>query len=158
VYFVVQDEVEQMPPMKEFFGPLMAALDGDSYASEPNGAFTKQSFIVMWEGKQVMGQVLNIVWSTGSREAGCFREVLGGPGPCSRGNKFNFRYLGEAKSPIRPKTKHVTRRGHGKSPRKAVDVVEEDKVEESEEEKRAVKKAKRTPPTGRSIPIHTATD
>ena len=49
------------PPMKEFFQPLMAALDGDSYASEPNGAFTKQPFIVMWEGKQVMGQVLNIV-------------------------------------------------------------------------------------------------
>ena len=47
VYFVVHDEVERMPPMKEFFGPLMATLDGDSYASEPNGAFTKQSFIVM---------------------------------------------------------------------------------------------------------------
>ena len=61
VYFVVQDEVEEMPPMKKFFGPLMATLDGDSYASDPSGAFTKQSFVVMWEGKKVMGQMLNIV-------------------------------------------------------------------------------------------------
>ena len=131
--------------MKECFRPLMAALDGDSYASEPNGAFTKQLFIVMWEGKQVMGQVLNIVRfgqlvaeKQGVSEK--FWELLA---PVVGGNKFNFRYLGEAKSPIRPKTKHAARRGHGKSPRKAVDVVEEDKVEETEEEKRAVKKAKK---------------
>ena len=145
VYFVVHDEVERMPPMKEFFGPLMATLDGDSYASEPNGAFTKQSFIVMWEGKKVMGQVLNIVRfgelvaeKQGVSEK--FWELLA---PVVGGNKFNFRYLGEAKSPIRPNTKHVARRGHGKSPRKPVDVVEE----ETEEEKRAVKKAKKeTPP------------
>ena len=146
VYFVVQDDVEQMPPIKEFFGPLMAALDGDSYASDSKGAFTKQSFVVMWEGKKVMGQLLNIVRfaqlvaeKQGVSER--FWEVLA---PVVGGNKFNFRYLGEVKSPNRPKQKHVARRGHGKSPRKAV--VDEDKLEESDEEKRAVKKGKNTPP------------
>ena len=37
VYFVVQDEVEALPPMKDFFGPLMETLDGESYASDPSG-------------------------------------------------------------------------------------------------------------------------
>ena len=36
-------------------------MDGDSYASDSKGTFTKQSFVVMWEGKKVMGQLLNIV-------------------------------------------------------------------------------------------------
>ena len=62
VYFVVQDEVEALPPLKIFFGPLMETLAGESYASDPSGAFSKQSFVLSWEGKRVMGQLLNIVW------------------------------------------------------------------------------------------------
>ena len=50
-----------MPPLKEFFGPLMAMLAGDRYAGDASGAFSKQLFFMNWEGKQVMGQVLNIV-------------------------------------------------------------------------------------------------
>ena len=30
VYFVVQEEVEALPPLKEFFGPPLATLAGDS--------------------------------------------------------------------------------------------------------------------------------
>ena len=43
LYFVVQDEVETLPPLKEFYGPLMATLRGDSYASDASGAFSKQT-------------------------------------------------------------------------------------------------------------------
>ena len=92
-----------------------------------------------------MGQMLNIVRfaelvaeKQGVSER--FWEVLA---PVVGGNKFNFRCLGEPKSPNGPKQKHVARRGHGKSPRKAV--VEEEKLEETEEEKRPVKKGKKTP-------------
>ena len=145
VYFVVQDEVEALPPLKYFFGPLMETLDGESYASDPSGAFSKQSFVMSWEGKRIMGQLLNIVWfaemvaqKQGVSER--FWELLA---PVVGGKKFNFRYLGEAKSPNRPKQKHVARRGHGKSARKGV--VEEEKAEAGEVEERPVKKGKTTP-------------
>ena len=46
VYFVVQEEVEALPPLKEFVGSLMATLAGDSYASDASGAFMKKSFII----------------------------------------------------------------------------------------------------------------
>ena len=32
--FVVQDEVETLPPLMEFYGPMMATLRGESYASD----------------------------------------------------------------------------------------------------------------------------
>ena len=133
VYFVVHNDVEALPPMKDFFGPVMATLDGDSYAGDPSGAFTKQSFTLSWEGKKVMGQMLNIVWFAklvGQKQGVSerFWELLS---PVVGGNKFNFRYLGAPKSPNGLKQKHVTRRGHGKSPCKQV--VEEDKLEEIEE-------------------------
>ena len=34
LYFVVQDEVETLPPLMEFYGPMMATLRGESYASD----------------------------------------------------------------------------------------------------------------------------
>ena len=105
-----------------------------------------------------MGQMLNIVRfaelvaeKQGVSER--FWEVLA---PVVGGNKFNFRYLGEPKSPNRPKQKHVARRGHGKSPRKPV--VEEEKLEEIEEAKKASEKRKEDPITGRRLPIHPTTN
>ena len=61
VYFVMQDEVDAFPPMKDFFGPPMETLDGASYPSDPSGAFSKQSFVLSWEGKRVMGQLLKFL-------------------------------------------------------------------------------------------------
>ena len=60
-------------------------------------------------------------------------------------SKFNFRYLGDAKSPNRPKQKHVARRGHGKSPRKAI-VQEEGESRDEKEEERPCKKGKKAHP------------
>ena len=122
VYFVVQDEVESFPPLKEFIGPLIAGLEGEAYGGDKTGAFSKQAFVMSWEGKKVMGQVLNIVHfaefvrnKQGVSEQ--FWEVLS---PVVGASKFNFRYLGEAKSPNRPNQKHLAQRGHGKSPRKSI--------------------------------------
>ena len=39
----------------------MATLAGDSDTSGASRPFTNQSFIMNWEGKKVMGQLLNIV-------------------------------------------------------------------------------------------------
>ena len=147
VYFVVQDEVQSFPPLKEFMGPLIAALEGESYGGDKSGAFSKQSFIMSWEGKKIMGQVLNMVHFAefvrnrqGVSEQ--FWEVLS---PVVGASKFNFRYLGDAKSPNRPKQKHVARRGHGKSPRKAI-VQEEGESREEKEEERPSKKGKKAHP------------
>ena len=51
VYFVVQQDVESFPPIKEFLGPLINTLSGDKFASDESGEFSKQSFAVQWEGK-----------------------------------------------------------------------------------------------------------
>ena len=95
----------------------------------------------------MMGQVLNIVHfaefvrnKQGVSEQ--FWEVLS---PVVGASKFNFRYLGEAKSPNRPNQKHVARRGHGKSPRKSI-VQEEEESREEIEEERPCKKGKKAPP------------
>ena len=111
------------------------------------GHFSKQSFIMSWEGKKIMGQVLNMVHFAefvrnrqGVSEQ--FWEVLS---PVVGASKFNFRYLGDAKSPNRPKQKHVARRGHGKSPRKAI-VQEEGESREEKEEERPCKKGKKAHP------------
>ena len=90
LYFVVKDEVETLLPLQEFYGPLMATLHGDSYASDASRAFSKQLFFMNWEGKQVIGQVLNIVhvaklvaYKQGVTEK--FWELLA---PVVGGNKF----------------------------------------------------------------------
>ena len=132
-------------------GPLIAALEGESYGGDKSGAFSKQSFIMSWEGKKIMGQVLNMVHFAefvrnrqGVSEQ--FWEVLS---PVVGASKFNFRYLGDAKSPNRPKQKHVARRGHGKSPRKAI-VQEEGESREEKEEERPSKKGKNLFPAERA--------
>ena len=141
-----------MPPLKEFFGPLMATLAGDSYASDVSGAFTKQSFIMNWERKKVLGQLLNIVrfGELVAQKQGVSEKFWDFLSPVVVRNKFNFRYLGELKSRNRPKQKQMARRGHGKSPCKVV--VEEEKAEESEVEERPAKKGKKTPSPSRSFP------
>ena len=57
IYFVECDPVEAMPPVKAFFGPLNATLTGDSYASNEGGEFSKQTFTICWEEKNVICQV-----------------------------------------------------------------------------------------------------
>jgi len=147
VYFVVQDEVESFPPLKEFIGPLIAGLEGEAYGGDKTGTFSKQAFLMSREGKQVMGQVLNIVHfaefvrnKQGVSEQ--FWEVLS---PVVGASKFNFHYLGEAKSPNRLNQKHVARRGYGKSRRKSI-VQEEEESREEIEEERPCKKGKKAPP------------
>ena len=49
----MQQDVESFPPIKEFVGPLMNTLSGDTYASDENAEFSKQSFTVQWEGKRM---------------------------------------------------------------------------------------------------------
>ena len=38
-FFVINDKVESLPPIKEFFGPFMSTLSGEQYASDENGSF-----------------------------------------------------------------------------------------------------------------------
>jgi len=148
VYFVVQDEVECFPPLKEFLGPLVAALEGDTYAGDKTGAFSKQSFVISWEGKKMMGQVLNLVHFAEfvRNRQGVSEQLWEVLSPVVGASKFNFRYLGEAKSPNRPNQKHVARRGHGKSPRKQIWQEEEKESLEEKEEERPAKKGKKAPP------------
>ena len=57
LFFVVAEEVEKMPPMKEFYGPLMRALEGDAYEGDQNGEFSRQMFELEWENKAVPAQI-----------------------------------------------------------------------------------------------------
>ena len=102
-----------------------------------------------WEGKKIMGQVLNIVrfGELVAQKQGVSKKFWELLAPVVGGNKFTFRYLGELKSPNRPKKKHVARRGHGKSPRIKMP-VEKEIVEgdDSGEELETRKKGEKVPP------------
>ena len=61
LYFVVTQEVDKMPLIKEFYGPLMRAIEGDAYEPDQNGEFSRQMFEIEREKKQVAAQVLSMV-------------------------------------------------------------------------------------------------
>ena len=122
LYFIICDDVKRFPPLKELYGPLMNALRGDEFEGDENGEFSKQVFEKDWEGKRVPAMMLSMVPFAEHvlNQQGVSMDFWDVLAPVIGASKFNFRYLGEAPNqgtPTRTKTKHVSKRGHGKSPR-----------------------------------------
>ena len=164
LYFIVIEEVQRMPPIKEFYGPLMRALDGDAYESDENVEFSRQMFQIEWENKAVAAQMLSMVHFAEQvrNKQGVTEDFWDVLAPVISGSKFNFQYLGAALTPTptpvnRMNSNYVGKRGHGKSPclQLPVPQVNETSSDDSGKELSTRKKEKKAPPF-RVIPVRAA--
>ena len=109
-----------MPPIKEFYGPLMHALEGDDYKGDTNGEFNRQMFQLEWEDKTEPAQMLPMVHFAEHvmNKQGVSEDFWDFLAPVIDASKFNFQYLGAGlnTAPTRSNTKFVGTCGHGKSP------------------------------------------
>ena len=150
LYFIVCEDVQRIPPLKEFIGPFLNALRGDGYEGDENGEFSRQAFVMDWEGKRVTATMLSMVPFANhvlnvQGVSVDFWDVLA---PVIGASKFNFRYLGDAPiqgTPTGLKTKHTSKRGHGKSPRVEVTAGKR-RIEVAGPEIPEAKKGKKDPP------------
>ena len=108
-FFVVVDEVGRMPPIKEFYGPLMCALEGESYEGDLSGEFSRQMFNLQWKNKSVAAQMLTVVHFAEHvlNKQGVSEDFWDILAPVIS-VKFNLRYLGARinTTPPRSNTKH----------------------------------------------------